>query len=69
MTRNQQMSSYRAYLEAFKSPRLSRLGASPRVYADFTELGKIYSFDRLTVPLTTGSISASQTTRKRDFYA
>jgi len=41
MMRNQQMSSYQAYPEAFKAPRLSRLGAFPRVDSDFAESGKI----------------------------
>ena len=69
MTRNQQMSSYPAYLEAFALLRLPGLEGSLRRRADFTKSGKILCLDRLTVPLTTGSITASQTTRERDFYA
>jgi hypothetical protein len=39
MTRNQQMSSYHAYLEVFAPPRLSGLESSLRPRADFTEMG------------------------------
>jgi hypothetical protein len=69
MTRNQQMSSYPTYLEALAPVRLPGLEGSLRLRADFTKSGKILCLDRLTVPLTTGSITASQTTRERDFYA
>jgi len=67
MTRNQQVSSYYAHLEAFAVPRFFQLRSLPRRHADFTESGKILCLDQLTVPLTTGSITASQTTRERDF--
>jgi hypothetical protein len=67
MTRNQPMSSYHAYLETFAVPRLFRLGAAPGGTPILRKSGKILCLDQLTVPLTTGSISASQTTRERDF--
>jgi len=41
MTRNQQVSSYRARLEAFALLRFSEIRSLPRRYANFTESGKI----------------------------
>jgi hypothetical protein len=67
MTRNQQVSSCYVNLKAFALPRLSRSGASPGGTQILRNPVRFYSFDQLTVPLTTGSITASQTTRKRDF--
>jgi small subunit ribosomal protein S21 len=68
MTRNQHLSFCGPLFSTVSTPCISRLGASPRAYTDFTETGRILFLDRLTVPLTTGSITASQTTRKRDFF-
>ena len=39
MTRNQQVSSCHAHLEAFAVPRFFQLRGLPRRYADFTEIG------------------------------
>jgi hypothetical protein len=39
MTRNQQVSSCYAHLEAFAVPRFFQLRGLPRRYADFTEIG------------------------------
>jgi hypothetical protein len=39
------------------------------MHRGFAESGKILSFDQLTVPLTTGSITASQLPAKEIFYA
>jgi small subunit ribosomal protein S21 len=44
------------------------LGASPRAYADFLEYGNNLYLDRLTLASTTGSITASRTTRKKRFF-
>jgi small subunit ribosomal protein S21 len=47
---------------------LSRLGALPQSPSIFTESPNILWVDRLTLALTTGSIRASQTPAKREFF-
>jgi hypothetical protein len=70
MTCKQNPSSGCPGLTSASHPAPSTLGASPRAEADFTESGKILCLDRLTLALTAGNITASQTTRKkRIFYA
>jgi small subunit ribosomal protein S21 len=68
MTCNQHLLSCGRYLIAGAHRGPSILGASPRAKADFTKSAKILWLDRLTLALTTGSITASQTTRKREFF-